>query len=534
MLEQMRKQSQSAIVLLLFGFIIFVFVFSFGAGSVGFRKGGCGSANLAAVVNEEEITATDFQYYYDQALRNAIQQRKGNEPLRQEDKFQIANEVLESMINRAILIQSAQRLGLHVTDDERNESIKKAFSGDDGRFDFDRYKFYITRYLKTSPTIFEESWRERMLAERMADVIQDTTRVAEDELLNAYLTRETKINLQFTKISPEAYKAGVELTDEEVSTFLDKSFERVQDFYDSHDSRYHKPKKVQVAHVHYIVRVEYDTEQVKDKREQAELTVDDLKKGSKFEDQAKQYSEDSDTKDKGGKLPMLTREALAARWGTPFAEAAFKLEKGEFSGVVKSDKGFHVIQCQEIIEAEDHPIEEVKEDIARAILLSDRAEAAARSEAERILAGLREGKKFEELVPEPAGEEPNPFAPRVASTGIFSRMGGFLPRIGVDEDLVRAAFELTMDKPVPDQVFETSSPLGQKAFVVMKLVERQEADMEKFAEAKEALRNQLLQQRRARQLNAWLENKRKSSNIEKNPALLTAITQPALRRRQQQ
>ena len=49
MLEEMRKQSQSAVVILLFGFIIFVFVFSFGAGSMGFRDAGCGRPSVVSV-----------------------------------------------------------------------------------------------------------------------------------------------------------------------------------------------------------------------------------------------------------------------------------------------------------------------------------------------------------------------------------------------------------------------------------------------------------------------------------------------------
>ena len=171
MLEQMRKQTQSTVMVILFGFIIFVFVFSFGAGSVGFRKGGCGRSGLVAMVNGEDVGEMEFQYYYDQALRARLRGRQ--KPLTREEKIMLRRQVLNAIIDRILLVQAAHRAGLRVTDSERNRSIREAFKDKDGCFDLKRYKFYLTRYLQTTPAIFEENWRERMLADRMAEVIKD-------------------------------------------------------------------------------------------------------------------------------------------------------------------------------------------------------------------------------------------------------------------------------------------------------------------------------------------------------------------------
>jgi peptidyl-prolyl cis-trans isomerase D len=532
MLEQMRKQSQSAIILLLFGFIIFVFVFSFGAGSEGFRSGGCGRGNLAAVVDGEEITETDFQYHYDQQLRTALSQRQQGKTFRKEDKLQLRKQVLDSMIDRALLIQAAKKIGLHVTNDERNASIRKAFKGENEEFDFKRYKVYVTRYLNTSPPIFEEAWRQQMLAERMANIIQDTARVTSDELLQAYIARETKINLEFVKVAAGMYVKDSAPEEKDIAEFAENNGKRIEDFYKTQEARYHKPKKAQVAHVYFELRKDYDTEQATDKKEQAELTVDDLKKGGKFEDQAKEYSEDEATREKGGDLGMLNKEALSARWGTAFAEAAFKLEEGKFSDLVKSDKGYHVIKCLKIIKAEDHPLEEVKLDIAKELLTTDRAEAKAKAEADRLFAGIKAGKKFSDMIKAPVIDPKKPikqFGPQVGSTGLIARMGGFIPQIGMDEELAQAAFALTTDNPLPDKVFKTASPFGPSAFVVFKLSERVDPDMEAFKENQDVLRNRVLAGQRNRQLAAWLKHKRAIADIEVNQALVADVTPPGLR-----
>ena len=110
MLDKIRQQSQSAIILLLFGFIIFVFVFSFGAGSEGFRSGGCGRAGIAAMVNGEGISDMHFQFHYDQQLRMALSKKKQGSFLRREDKLALRQQVMETLIDQALLIQAAQQI----------------------------------------------------------------------------------------------------------------------------------------------------------------------------------------------------------------------------------------------------------------------------------------------------------------------------------------------------------------------------------------------------------------------------------------
>ena len=98
-------------------------------------------------------------------------------------------------------------------------------------------------------------------------------------------------------------------------------------------------------------------------------------------------------------------------------------------------------------------------------------------------------------------------------------MGGYIPQLGLDKDLARAAFELTEDKPNPDKVWKIRGPIGGQTFVVFRLVERSEPDMAKLEETKERLRSQLLAGRRMRQLNSWLERQRETAMIEVNEAL---------------
>lgn len=68
-----------------------------------------------------------------------------------------------------------------------------------------------------------------------------------------------------------------------------------------------------------------------------------LKAGEDFAELAKQYSDDTGTKDKGGDLGFFERRMMVQ----PFDEAAFKLEPGQISDVVETQFGYHIIKLLE-------------------------------------------------------------------------------------------------------------------------------------------------------------------------------------------
>ena len=79
----------------------------------------------------------------------------------------------------------------------------------------------------------------------------------------------------------------------------------------------------------------------------AELTMDsvltELKAGKDFAEVAKRFSDDTGTKDKGGDLGFFERRMMVQE----FDEAAFNLEIGQVSDVVRTNFGLHVIKVTE-------------------------------------------------------------------------------------------------------------------------------------------------------------------------------------------
>jgi len=70
---------------------------------------------------------------------------------------------------------------------------------------------------------------------------------------------------------------------------------------------------------------------------------DELRAGADFVEVVKKYSDEPGAASRSGSLGSVERKDVAA----PFADAAFELHTKEFSDVVESDFGFHVIMRME-------------------------------------------------------------------------------------------------------------------------------------------------------------------------------------------
>lgn len=89
---------------------------------------------------------------------------------------------------------------------------------------------------------------------------------------------------------------------------------------------------------------------------EAQTVIDNLKKGAKFDELAKQ-SIDPGSKDSGGDLGW----AAPSNYVKPFADALAKLAKGKYTETpVKSEFGYHVIMLDDTRPTTFPPFEEVK------------------------------------------------------------------------------------------------------------------------------------------------------------------------------
>ena len=76
------------------------------------------------------------------------------------------------------------------------------------------------------------------------------------------------------------------------------------------------------------------------KNSEALMVVDRLKNGESFTNLAKELSIDNASGKRGGDLGFFRKGTMVK----PFEDVAFKLEKDQISGPVKTEFGYHIIK----------------------------------------------------------------------------------------------------------------------------------------------------------------------------------------------
>ncbi|HET7680247.1 MAG TPA: peptidylprolyl isomerase [Xanthobacteraceae bacterium] len=118
--------------------------------------------------------------------------------------------------------------------------------------------------------------------------------------------------------------------------------------------------------------------------EEAKAVQEELRKGADFAETAKSKSKDPGAAAEGGDLGFFSKDQMVPE----FADAAFKLEKGQLSEPVKSPFGWHVILVEDKRTRPLPDFEQVKPQLETFV---------ARKAQSEYLAKLREGAKIERL-----------------------------------------------------------------------------------------------------------------------------------------
>ena len=131
-------------------------------------------------------------------------------------------------------------------------------------------------------------------------------------------------------------EAGVEISEE-----------RLHQFYQENITDYVQPERVRVSHVFFAAESDEDrsSARAEARRHLSELRAAGQREAATFSRIAREASDDSDSKTRGGDLRYLSREELSEAWGSRLADAAFALEEaGAISEVIEGAKGFHILR----------------------------------------------------------------------------------------------------------------------------------------------------------------------------------------------
>jgi peptidyl-prolyl cis-trans isomerase D len=330
-----------------------------------------------------------------------------------------AQQILRQLVFQKEIEYEAKRVGVHVSDEERAERIRQFLptAYDGGNFvGMDRYAAEVQARFQMTVPVFEEQIRQGLLLEKFRKLVTDGISVGPAELHDEFLYRNEKIKLDYVLIKPEDLAAKINPDEAEIKAAYEKnkskyvvpekrvvryalvdvnqirqntqvSDDELKVQYQADIQQYQVPNRVHVDHI-LLMTVGKTPAEVEEIKAKAEDVLKQAKKGGKFDDLAKKYSEDPGTKDKGGDLGWITQGQTVPE----FEKVAFSLPKGEISELVKTQYGFHIIKVLDKETAHTKTFDEVKDQIRSPMVLA-KSDRSASEIADKLSAQIRQSNK---------------------------------------------------------------------------------------------------------------------------------------------
>ncbi len=345
---------------------------------------------VVAEVNGEKIPAVEFLRAY-QRERQQLQQQLGEAFDQKVDDEKLRKRILEQLIESKLIQQWAQDHHMAISDAQLAAVIQSApiFLNDKGQFDQKKYEQLLANNGLTVAQ-FERLQRQFLLEQQYRNLILASSLALPAEVNQLVALQQQQRKAGWIEFDLKPYLAGVKVSNKQIADYyaahkdvfvepervvvdyvlLDKQRlakqikpddAALKQFYADNRDLYAEPEERRVRHI--LIRAKRGdkaSEQAalaKIKQIQAEL-----KQGKSFAELAKKYSQDPGSAEVGGDLGYFEQGLMAPE----FDKKVFSMKKGEVSGPVQTDFGYHLILLEDIKPRRVLPYDKVKDRVLQA------------------------------------------------------------------------------------------------------------------------------------------------------------------------
>jgi peptidyl-prolyl cis-trans isomerase D len=290
--------------------------------------GGPGEQALVEI-GDIKITRQQFVAQYQSVRQAALENFPGE--MSPEIEEIIKQQALDGMIQKVLLEQEMDRFDIVVSTTEVQDSIKRypEFQTD-GKFDPAKWNATIAD-TRINWAYITEQEQQSLKTQKIVDMIQSAARVTEDEIKDKYRHENDKVEIEFVALKVSEFVADTEVSNDEISAF-----------YDEHKDDYAVPAKVELSYVE--IKKTPSQADFDEAEEYCRGILDRVQAGDDFAELAEDYSDDSRTRADGGDRGFMRKNQIREK---EYAQAAFAMEPGQVSDVVKTDIGLHIIKLEE-------------------------------------------------------------------------------------------------------------------------------------------------------------------------------------------
>ncbi len=350
------------------------------------RYQGSGSDEKVARIDGKDITKPEWDQQHRVESDRIRQQSPNVDPtLLESDALRYAT--LERMVRDRVLAAAAAKGNMTVSEDRLSRIFAQdtglaSFRTPDGKFDRDAFQ----RVTGRTPEQYEASVRSDMATQQVLLGVSGTAftppALAATTINAFYDSRE----IQVARFSPESFASKVTVSDADVEAYykghqaqfqapeqasieylvLDLEAAKknivvseadLKTYYEQNTARFGTKEERRASHILITAPPSMPAaDRAKAKAKAEQLLAEVKKTPASFADVARKNSQDPGSAEKGGDLDFVTRGAMVK----PFEDAMFSLKKGEISGVVETEFGYHIIEVTDIKPAVVQPFDKVR------------------------------------------------------------------------------------------------------------------------------------------------------------------------------
>ena len=355
----------------------------------------------------DTVTQTRVQQVTQEQLQQRGPQYAGNPMIVQFFEQQVGQQ----LVQQQVLLQEAHKLGIYATDDDVRRYLRTGPPGQvlypGGQFiGPDAYRQLIDDRLHVSVDVFESGIKDQITVQRLEKFITAGVTVSDQEVREAYLKANIKIKFDYAVISADDLRKTINPSDSDLEAFFKSnatryaqgvpeerkvtyfaftqdqvpggvpqpSQQQVQQYYNDHQSDYSVPDQAKSRHILISVPEGADAKTDAAAKAKAETVLKQLQAGGNWTELAKKYSDDPGSKDQGGELGFMNKNAQLV---PEFLNALFTQKVGDIA-IVKSHYGYHIIQVEERQSAHTQPLSEVQANIVAALTRDGAAQAESK------------------------------------------------------------------------------------------------------------------------------------------------------------
>jgi peptidyl-prolyl cis-trans isomerase D len=463
--------------------------------------------------------------------------------------------VQDGLVERTLLVQDAERLGITVGESDLDNELVAGrahvslpveharmlgyslrlgpdlvrllpvTSPDNKVFDYKVYDRVVRQFTNRSPTEFKVMQREEVLAARMRDLVRARVRVGDDEAFTTYQREKSSATIRFATFRRNWFAHhALDLSPAAINAWAKNHQEEVDRVFETRKAQY-APECRSARHI--LVKLpEGATDEQKDTAtKRASAALDRVRKGEEFAKVAREESDDGSASE-GGDLGCFQR----GRMVKPFEDAVFSMNPGQISDVVTSQFGFHIIKLDAVYKGDEAEAFGRRE-TTKSLMVSMEGEALAAETAKKVLAAVKGGAKFDQVIadalpPEakrkadkdkgkPGADDANAKdngaadRPRVEISAPFNAGGDPISGASAGQGVAQIAFRLEKDGDVPDDLIKLDD-----GYAVMQLKEKSGASREQFESERETFVAAMLAAKQADALNGYMLRLREAAKSE--------------------